>query len=92
MNILLTRVKIREIVMKSAHKYLRSAPQKLLEGLSLLGLFLLGGVVVGYTLNWGKIPFDFLDWSQEGPRFLFLQQALAEGNLPLFIESPMIET
>lgn len=78
--------------MKSAHKYLRSAPQKLLEGLSLLGLFLLGGVVVGYTLNWGKIPFDFLDWSQEGPRFLFLQQALAEGNLPLFIESPMIET
>ncbi len=70
----------------------KSSRQKLLESLIILSLFTLGCIVLGYTLNWGNISFDILDWSQEGPRFLFLKQSLAKGKLPLFIESPMIET
>jgi hypothetical protein len=78
--------------MSISNKNVKFTHQKLLESLIILSLFILGGIMIGFTLNWGNIPFDFLDWSQEGPRFLFLKQSLAEGKLPLFIESPMIET
>jgi hypothetical protein len=69
-----------------------SAARKVWDVLIILGLFLLGVIIIGFTLNWGGISFDILDWSQEGPRLLFLQQALKQGKPPLFIDSPMIET
>lgn len=58
----------------------------------MLGLFLFCGVIIARFLNWGDINFDFLDWSQEGPRYLFLKNAAKEGSLPFFIDSPMVET
>jgi len=55
-------------------------------------LFLFGAILIGRVLNWGDIPFNVLDWSQEGPRYLFLKNVLQQGKWPLFIDSPMIET
>ncbi len=78
--------------MLETKRHSRKPYQWWIDGLAIAVVFLLMGFVVGRGLNWGNIPFDFLDWSQEGPRYLFLQQALAKGQLPLFIESPMIET
>lgn len=55
----------------------------------LLGLFLLGLVVWGSFFNWGDFQFDRHDWTQEGPRYAFLRQALLEGQLPLHIQSEL---
>jgi len=63
-----------------------------LPGTVILIFFVLGGVILAFFLNWGDIPFDILDWSQEGPRYLFLKNALQEKRLPLHIDSPMVET
>lgn len=52
----------------------------------------LGGIVLGSFLGWGQIGFDFHDWAQEGPRYMFIRQALLEGKLPLFIQSEMMDT
>lgn len=58
----------------------------------MLGLFALGIVVWGSFLNWGAFQFDRHDWTQEGPRYAFLRQALLEGQLPLHIQSQLAAT
>ena len=58
----------------------------------LAGLFILGCVVWGSFLNWGAFQFDRHDWTQEGPRYAFLRQALLEGQLPLHIQSQLAAT
>jgi hypothetical protein len=58
----------------------------------LAGLYLLGAAVWGFFLNWGRIGFDLHDWTQEGPRYAFIRQALLEGRLPLHIGSSLAST
>lgn len=66
--------------------------QRFVRVLIMLGLFLLGAVIIGRFLNWGEIDFGFLDWTQEGPRYLFIQNSILQRKWPLFIDSPMIES
>ncbi|MEW6566581.1 MAG: hypothetical protein AB1449_00145 [Chloroflexota bacterium] len=62
-------------------------------GRALSALMWLGGAVVwGFVLDWGRIGFDVHDWTQEGPRYAFLRQALLEGRLPLHIGSALAST
>jgi hypothetical protein len=56
------------------------------------GLLLGGAFIWGFILNWGRLGFDYHDWSQEGPRFAFLRQALLESKFPLFIGSELAAT
>ena len=50
----------------------------------LAGLYALGGFVWGQFLNWGRIPFDWLDWAEiNAPRAAFLKDAVMKGLLPL---------
>lgn len=50
----------------------------------LIALYLGGVALWGRFLNWGRIPFDFHDWSEiNGPRLAFLQDAVRKGLLPL---------
>lgn len=66
--------------------------EKYFSVLIITGLFLLGAVTIGRFLNWGSLDFDFLDWTQEGPRYLFIQNSILQREWPLFIDSPMIES
>ena len=58
----------------------------------LSGLYLMSVAIWGFFLNWGRIGFDLHDWTQEGPRYAFLRQALLEGRLPLHIGSSLAST
>ncbi len=56
------------------------------------GLYLFGAAAWGFFLNWGRIGFDIHDWTQEGPRYFFVRQALLAGKLPLTIGSDLAST
>jgi hypothetical protein len=56
------------------------------------GLYLFGAVTWGFFLNWGRLAFDLHDWTQEGPRYYFIRQALLQGQLPLSIGSELAST
>ena len=56
------------------------------------GLYLFGAAVWGFFLNWGRIAFDIHDWTQEGPRYYFIRQALLAGKFPLTIGSDLAST
>ncbi len=56
------------------------------------GLYLFGAASWGFFLNWGRIAFDIHDWTQEGPRYYFIRQALLAGQLPLTIGSELAST
>ncbi|TET84319.1 MAG: hypothetical protein E3J37_03965, partial [Anaerolineales bacterium] len=62
------------------------------ESLWLGGLYLFGGVTWSFFLNFGRLGFDLHDWTQEGPRYAFLRQALLENRLPLHIGSTLATT
>ena len=62
------------------------------ERLWLAGLYLFGGVTWSFFLNFGRLGFDLHDWTQEGPRYAFLRQALLENHLPLHIGSTLATT
>ena len=50
----------------------------------LAGLFAMGVFLWGKFLNWGNIPFDWLDWAEiNAPRTAFLKDAITKGVLPL---------
>ena len=50
----------------------------------LAGLWAIGAFLWGKFLNWGKIPFDWLDWAEiNAPRTAFLKDAVMKGVLPL---------
>lgn len=50
----------------------------------LAGIYLLGLLLWGQFLNWGRIPFDFHDWAEiSAPRLAFVQDAVSSGQLPL---------
>jgi len=50
----------------------------------LAGLFAAGVFIWGKFLNWGRIPFDWLDWAEiNAPRTAFLKDAVMKGVLPL---------
>nr|MBI9044685.1 hypothetical protein [Anaerolineaceae bacterium] len=53
-----------------------------------LGLLWAAGVFLwGKFLNWGSIPFEFLDWAEiTGARLAFLQNAVQQGILPLHMQ------
>ena len=65
---------------------------KWVERLWFAGLYLFGGVVWSFFLNFGRLGFDLHDWTQEGPRYSFLRQALLENHLPLHIGSELAAT
>lgn len=54
-------------------------------------LFVTMGIALARFLNWGDINYNYLDWSEEGPRYVYIQNALKQRQLPLFIDSPMAE-
>ncbi len=45
-----------------------------------------------YFFNWGNVPFDLHDWTQTGPYYYFLRQAILTHQLPLHISSPLVST
>jgi len=48
------------------------------------GLYALGILLWGKFLNWGNIPFDWLDWAEvNAPRLAFVKNAVMDGVLPL---------
>lgn len=50
----------------------------------LVFLFLVGALLWCVFLNWGRIPFEFHDWSEiNAPRFAFISNAMREGVAPL---------
>lgn len=52
--------------------------------LGLGGLYGVGVFWWGKFLNWGRIPFDWLDWAEvNAPRLAFLKNAVMQGVLPL---------
>jgi hypothetical protein len=63
-----------------------------LNPLWMAGLYLLGLFHWSLFLNWGKIPFDLHDWTQEGAYFSFLRQAFQTNQLPLHIGSALADT
>ncbi len=65
---------------------------KWVERLWFAGLYLFGGVTWSFFLNFGRLGFDLHDWTQEGPRYAFLRQALLENLLPLHIGSELAAT
>ena len=65
---------------------------KWIERLWFMGLYLFGGVVWSFFLNFGRLGFDLHDWTQEGSRYAFLRQALLENHLPLHIGSELAAT
>lgn len=56
------------------------------------GLYIFGGIVWSYFLNFGRLGFDLHDWTQEGPRFDFIRRSLLLGRLPLHIGSELAST
>ena len=70
----------------------RSALSLWIESLWLAGLYLGGGVIWSFFLNWGRLGFDLHDWTQEGPRYAFLRQALLENRFPLHIGTSLVST
>lgn len=56
------------------------------------GLYFLGVFHWVYFLNSGNVPFDLHDWTQTGPYYYFLRQAIRHGQLPLHISSTLIPT
>ncbi len=58
----------------------------------LAGLYVLGIFHWTYFLNGGNVPFDLHDWTQTGPYYYFLRQAILHGQLPLHISSTLIPT
>jgi hypothetical protein len=65
---------------------------RFIGGFWFAALYLVGGVTWSFFLNWGRLGFDLHDWTQEGPRYTFLRQALLENRLPLHIGSPLAST
>jgi hypothetical protein len=65
--------------------------QRTLPTLVIVLLFIVIGLSLARFLNWGEINYNYLDWSEEGPRYAYVQNALRQGQLPLFIDSPMAE-
>lgn len=65
---------------------------RLVRPLWVVGSYLLGIFTWGRFLAWGAIPFDLHDWTQEGPRYTFVRQALLEGRFPLHIGSTLAAT
>jgi len=60
---------------------------RLAELLLLCVLFASGIFQWGDFLNWGRIPFDQLDWYEiTGPRLGFTQSAIRQGVLPLQVD------
>lgn len=50
----------------------------------LAALYLLGLFLWGTFMNWGRIPFRWLDWAEvTAPRIAFVQDVLRHGQLPL---------
>lgn len=50
----------------------------------LAALWAIGAFLWGKFLNWGQIPFDWLDWAEiNAPRTAFLKDAVMKGVLPL---------
>jgi hypothetical protein len=48
------------------------------------GVFLIGLFFWGQILNWGHIPFNWLDWAEvSAPRIAFVRDAVIKGQLPL---------
>ena len=76
-----------------SHKFnpskLLSNLQRMLPTLLITVLYITLGFALARFLNWGGINFDYLDWSEQGPRYVYIQNALNQGALPLFIDSPM---
>jgi hypothetical protein len=68
-------------------EWIISGPQKkfrLANGISLGILFLIGIVLWGFFLNWGKGPVDYQDWADiTAPRLAFLKNVLIGFHLPL---------
>ena len=59
-------------------------PHRWLGWLWLAGLWAIGAFLWGKFLNWGEIPFDWLDWAEiNAPRTAFLKDAVMKGVLPL---------
>jgi hypothetical protein len=59
-------------------------PRRYLNISWLAGVYLLGLLLWGQFLNWGRIPFDFHDWAEiSAPRLAFVQDAVRTGQLPL---------
>ena len=55
-----------------------------LRWLWLGSLYVLGVFLFGKFLNWGNIPFDWLDWAEvNAPRLAFTRNAVLDGVLPL---------
>jgi hypothetical protein len=55
-----------------------------LRWLWLGALYVMGILLFGKFLNWGNIPFDWLDWAEvNAPRLAFIRNAVLEGVLPL---------
>lgn len=47
-------------------------------------MWAIGAFLWGKFLNWGQIPFDWLDWAEiNAPRTAFLKDAVTKGVLPL---------
>ncbi len=53
----------------------------------LLGLYVFGLALWGFFLNWGELPFQIHDWSQEWRFFRILQEAVRSARLPLHTNS-----
>ncbi|MHC1782094.1 MAG: hypothetical protein AB9891_04910 [Anaerolineaceae bacterium] len=59
-------------------------PHRSINYIWLAGVYLLGLLLWGQFLNWGRIPFDFHDWAEiSAPRLAFVQDAVRSGQLPL---------
>lgn len=76
---------------KSNQEKIVSFIQKSLPLLLISILFLTMGIALARFLNWGDINYNYLDWSEEGPRYVYIQNALKQRQLPLHIDSPMAE-
>jgi hypothetical protein len=52
-------------------------------------LFLIGALMWGKFLNWGKIDFNYHDWAEiNAARIAFVQDAIRKGVLPLHMTEP----
>ena len=55
-----------------------------LKWIWILSLFIVGALLWGKFLNFGRITFDFHDWAEiSAPRVAFIQDAVKKGMLPL---------
>jgi hypothetical protein len=77
--------------MKKSYQKSLTFLKNIIPPLLIAMLFVIMGVALARFLNWGEINYNYLDWSEEGPRYVYIQNALKQGRLPLHIDSPMAE-